>query len=475
MTTLQQITAGTGADARVNENFQQTSPAALYAKDPVTSVGLTWGYKGGQYGSTTVADGTVALAASTINYVVALRSTGVVSTSTATTNWNDATNYMRLYSVVAGASTVTSSVDYRQVVGLSAIFTGGTLITPLNEAPAVTLASAATVDIGAAAANTVNISGTTTITSFGTIAAGATRRVVFQGALTLTYNAASMILPGGANLTTAAGDTAEMLSLGAGNWRCVSYQLASGYARAAGSPTQDFAAANFNAAGNFTVTGSGKRLLADFSDLTLANRFTLQSSVANALTEPFFLPNGTSPTAGVGAINNSNPINASFCDLIIDGTRVRLRSSVLGTGTYLPLILQAGGYSSVTMDTSGNTAVGGNLSVTGVANVIPPEAVVAPTLLASWVNSGGSDQTAGYWKSPDGIVHFRAKIKSGTITGGTVILNFGAGYRPTALETFVADGNGAHAVCSVSITGDLAIVSGFSATATSISIQFRAA
>lgn len=98
----------------------------------------------------------------------------------------------------------------------------------MNEAPIVTLASASTVNIGAAAANTISISGTTTITAFDSIASGAVRRLVFQGALTLTHNSTSLILPGGVNKTTAAGDVATFVSLGAGNWRCVAYQNASG-------------------------------------------------------------------------------------------------------------------------------------------------------------------------------------------------------------------------------------------------------
>jgi hypothetical protein len=107
-------------------------------------------------------------------------------------------------------------------------FTGGTLTSALNEAPPVTIASAATVNIGAAAANTINVTGTTTITAFDTIAAGALRCVIFGGALTLTHNATSLILPGAANITTAAGDAAFFESLGSGNWRCVGYQKASG-------------------------------------------------------------------------------------------------------------------------------------------------------------------------------------------------------------------------------------------------------
>lgn len=117
-------------------------------------------------------------------------------------------------------------------------FSGGTLSSALNEAPSVTLASAATVAIGAAAANTVKVTGTTTITAFDTIADGAVRRVEFQGELTLTHNATSLILPTAANIATAAGDVADFRSLGAGNWKCVNYLRANGQALAGGSATQ---------------------------------------------------------------------------------------------------------------------------------------------------------------------------------------------------------------------------------------------
>ena len=95
-----------------------------------------------------------------------------------------------------------------------------------------TLASAATVNIGAAAAKSVIITGTVTITAFDTVDAGIIKKVMFlgPGGLTLTHNAASLILPGGANITTAVGDCAEFTSLGAGNWRCTDYQKVDGTA-----------------------------------------------------------------------------------------------------------------------------------------------------------------------------------------------------------------------------------------------------
>ena len=89
----------------------------------------------------------------------------------------------------------------------------------------VDLASAATTDLSAVGSN-VRITGTTTITSFGTVANGVTRQLRFAAALTLTHNATSLILPGGANITTAAGDTATARSLGSGNWVVTSYTRA---------------------------------------------------------------------------------------------------------------------------------------------------------------------------------------------------------------------------------------------------------
>jgi hypothetical protein len=91
------------------------------------------------------------------------------------------------------------------------------------------IASASTTNIGAAGtALYAQVTGTTTITSFGTVAAGTLRIVEFTGALTLTHNATSLILPGSTNITTAAGDVAFMLSLGSGNWKCLTYQTQSG-------------------------------------------------------------------------------------------------------------------------------------------------------------------------------------------------------------------------------------------------------
>lgn len=99
------------------------------------------------------------------------------------------------------------------------------------------IASGTTTNLASATGVLVNITGTTAITAFGTVSAGAIRSLIFAGILTLTHDATSLILPTGANITTAAGDVAIMQSLGSGNWKCVAYTRANGQSLAATTPT----------------------------------------------------------------------------------------------------------------------------------------------------------------------------------------------------------------------------------------------
>lgn len=110
------------------------------------------------------------------------------------------------------------------------------------------IASATTTNLANASGSFVHVTGTTTITGLGTAPAGTLRAVRFAGALTLTHNATSLILPGAANITTAANDTAIFVSEGSGNWRCLTYFRASGLGIINTTPTQQ----RFTAAGAAT-------------------------------------------------------------------------------------------------------------------------------------------------------------------------------------------------------------------------------
>jgi hypothetical protein len=102
------------------------------------------------------------------------------------------------------------------------------------------IASATTTNLANATGNFVDITGTTAITGLGTVAAGQLFFLRFTGALTFTHNATSLILPGAANITTANGDIACMLSLGAGNWACAGYTYASGLSATGPAFTQTY-------------------------------------------------------------------------------------------------------------------------------------------------------------------------------------------------------------------------------------------
>lgn len=86
-----------------------------------------------------------------------------------------------------------------------------------------TLTAAATVNLSLATGNFVHVSGTTTITSFGTLPAGSRFIVCFDDAVIVTYNATTLIIPGAANITTTAGDCMMLISEGSGSWRVVGY------------------------------------------------------------------------------------------------------------------------------------------------------------------------------------------------------------------------------------------------------------
>jgi hypothetical protein len=179
-----------------------------------------------------------------------------------------------------------------------------------------TIASATTTDIGAATTAEVEISGTTTITGLGTIAAGARRSVRFLGALTLTHNATSLILPGAANITTAANDTAEFRSLGAGNWICLRYSLASGnygrtnvlgtVAQSAGVPTGALMESGSNANGSYWRFANGLQIC--IGSLASGGTATTQGSIfiSSVATGSFPIAFAAAPTVVASGLYNAS-------------------------------------------------------------------------------------------------------------------------------------------------------------------------
>lgn len=230
------------------------------------------------------------LTATTDNFIVSVasawasRTPAQVKTTLALDNvTNESKATMFTSPTFTGTVTLPASTSLTTPVLGAATGTSLVLSSFLNEAKGADIASATTTDIGAATGNYVNVTGTVTITGLGTVQAGTRRIVKFTGALTLTHNATSLILPGGANITTVNGDVATFVSLGSGNWQCVEYSkvttTGTGSAVFATSPT--FTTPTLGAAtattingntfttGTYTLTGVAGKTLTFNKSLTL--------------------------------------------------------------------------------------------------------------------------------------------------------------------------------------------------------------
>lgn len=95
-------------------------------------------------------------------------------------------------------------------------------------------------DLGSSGTHTVNVTGSSTITSFGTSASinAPIFAVRFSGAPLLTYNATSLITPTFANIQVTAGDAMLAEYLGSGNWKILLYQSVAALSSSAVRTTQ---------------------------------------------------------------------------------------------------------------------------------------------------------------------------------------------------------------------------------------------
>ncbi len=119
-----------------------------------------------------------------------------------------------------------------------------------------TIAASSTTDIGSKDATFLTLTGTaTTITALGTVSAGIYKFVIYNTDHSLTHNATSLILVGGASRTVSADNASMFLSLGSGNWREVFYTTGSSSYQPADATLTALAALN-STAGLVEQTGA---------------------------------------------------------------------------------------------------------------------------------------------------------------------------------------------------------------------------
>ena len=123
--------------------------------------------------------------------------------------------------ITGNAGTATTLQTARTISGVS--FNGSANIN-IEDRLGTAIASAATITVGTSGlGDYMHITGVTTITSLGTASvAGIRRTLIFDGALTLTHNATSLICPGATSIVTVAGTVIEVVAETTANWRVVS-------------------------------------------------------------------------------------------------------------------------------------------------------------------------------------------------------------------------------------------------------------
>jgi hypothetical protein len=172
----------------------------------------------GFYATSTITQTNAPNATDKFYLIVAVNSTYIYHLAMSVEN---GTHFYNVYngSTWSGWSQIATKAELDLKLSLS----GGNMTGAINET-LITMASASTMNIGAAAANYIIVTGTNTITAFDTIQPGTKRQLRFSSPLTVTYNATTMLLPGGTNINVIAGDVMEFVSGGSGIWRCTKYQ-----------------------------------------------------------------------------------------------------------------------------------------------------------------------------------------------------------------------------------------------------------
>lgn len=270
--------------------------ATSYAlKDVVTRTGSTYicatAHTAGTFSTDLAAGKWIIISESTAG----IAASGVTVTPTGSIASNDAQSALAELDSekLAKASNLSDLADAATAVG-NLFAAARTLTQPvtfsgarINEAKGADVVSASTIDLDAATGNLVDVTGTTAITAI-TLSAGREAVVRFTGVLTLT-NGASLVLPGGANITTAAGDFAIFRGYAAGVVRCVVYTKASGQSLVATASYATFSAAVAANALTFTLQAGvplqfsdGTVITSNVATLTISSGSTLGTSNGRA-------------------------------------------------------------------------------------------------------------------------------------------------------------------------------------------------
>lgn len=229
-----------------------------------------------------------------------------------------------------------------------------------NIAAEVDVASATATDIGGAASNSIRITGTTQIDGFGTTYTGP-RFLRFAGILQLT-NSSTLVLPGGANITTAAGDTCIALPLpSSAGW------YVSVYTPISGAPIVN------NAIPKSTVTTAGDLIYATGSAVVTRLGIGTAGQVLktnSGVTAPEW---GNTVVLGT-PISTTGGTAISFTGLPAGVRELSVNVAGMSTSGTSPILIQigdSGGYENSGYTSQGGDYAGDTTSTAGFIVTVP--------------------------------------------------------------------------------------------------------
>lgn len=109
-----------------------------------------------------------------------------------------------------------------------------------------------------------------------------------------------------------------------------------------------------------SFTASSSRIYGDLSNSTFSNRLLFQTYVPDSYTALGLIPNGIGDTSVFSIFNSSNPDISNIGTFSIDSSALTIQSGKTGTGSYLPININTGGTTSITIDVSGKTSLNNN-------------------------------------------------------------------------------------------------------------------
>ncbi len=323
---------------------------------------------------------------------------------------------------------------------------------PVGGGEPVSLLADDTTDLGSVPQTVITITGGGPIFSFGTSTpAGVIKVLQFNGATTVIYDASTLILPGAADITTAAGDVAIAVALGAGNWQVLFFQSTALIVAQGGTgrtTLTDHAVliGNDTSPVNFAVPStSGHALLSTgagsdpaFGQVSLTVGVTGILPVANG---------GTGrATLAVHAIPLGNGTTAPT--MLVPGT---LDYPLVSRGPTLDphyaVLTTAGGGTGLSTITAHSLIVGNG---TGIPTLLPPNAAFGLPLISQGV---AADPIYGIARVPGGGTGLATLTAHALIIGnGTatpVLLPPGAGGLPVVSQGAASD----PAYASITVAG----------------------